>query len=416
MKPLLFALALAGLAATSPSVLAETEKPPLDLKVPAKAVALVEKQARKPGGLSAFAASDLQDLVYAAAKDKPGLQLRLLNLLARENFAPADPFETYDDIWYEQALRLAEKGDQAGALTALGRMRAINELFYARLDPVFAPARAADPAVFDIKAAVERRLAQAETLSAAHPDRLAGARIRADALEQLGRADQALALVDEALAKVEAHPGDYVDKANTLVSLHVERAVSLWLVGRADDAIAERRRTIPLARSQEDYDGWADLALIGDLVLSGKAAEALTALDYFNAEVGAAGIDNWVAARAICANAQLGRQGAAQRELKHLAGKDAPNTASLSFAYLCLNDLDKAALTYIARLENPDRAPRAIEALSPRVAIKAARPAMEAELLRRQALVAARPDVAAALAKRGGPQPSPLIPAAGEPY
>jgi len=413
---MLLALALTGLLATAPAALAEPAKLTLDLDAPAKAVAQVEKQARKPGGLSAFAASDLRDLVYAAADDKAGLQLRLLNLLARENFTPADPFETYDGLWYEQALRLAETGDQAGVLAALGRMRAINELFYARLDPPFATARAADPAVFDIKAAAERRLAQVEKLAAAHPDRLVAVQIRADALEQLGRADQALALVDEALAKVEAHPGDYVDKADTLTSLHVERAVSLWLVGRVDDAIAERRRTIPLARSQDDYNGWADLALVGDLVLAGKPAEALVALDYFNAEVGVASIDNLTAARAICANAQLGRLGAARQELKLLAGKDDAANASLSFAYLCLDDLDKAASTYIARLENADRAPKAIEALSPRVAIKVARPAMEAELLRRQAAVAARPDVAAALAKRGGPQPSPLTPASGEPY
>ena len=407
----LLGLALAALGAV-PALAQIGAEIPLDLDQPEAAVALVERQARAGAGAGAFDHQRLHDL-YEGLDENDALRLRLLNALARLDLAAPDALADEDELWSDQARLLAKTGaPSAEVLAALKRMVGAEALLDAGLDPRFAAARALEPAWFEPRAVVMRGLERADRMTGKHANRLGLVRLRADLLERLGRPAEALALADAALLRFQVSPQSFVDAESALSGVRVERAFSLWQLGRFDEAIAEDRVILKAARAEEDYNGWADSQLILHLDAAGEAQAALKALDYFvyrNGEVMA----DWVAARSACVNLQLGRLKAARRDLAELKAKDDLGRPALTYALLCFDDLDGAAAAYKARLADPDRAGWAIMALSPRARAKGPAP-RDLVNLARQAKVAARPDVQAALAAAGGPRPSPLTPSGGE--
>ena len=408
MRRLLLTLA-AALALGAPAMAQRFADTPLELARPANAVAQVEREVRAGSPISAFDHQQIHDLWQALADDD-ALRLRLLNALATLNFASVDAIDDEDAFWEDQARLLVDSGAAPRVvLAALKRLVGVDEQLGAALSPRFAAARRLDEAWFEPRAVVMRAFARADRLAVKETDRLALVTLRADLLERLGRPAEALALIDKALLRVEVSPQSFSDVDSALLNLRTERAFSLWQLGRFDEAIAEDRAIVKAARPGEGYDGWADNVLIGHLGGVGRAREALKALDYFLYRP-AGNLGDWVVARSVCVNVQLGRLTAARRDLKDLKGEALP---ARTYALLCLEDLDAAAASYRARLADPDAAPWAILALSARIRPKAVG-SWDAVMLDRQAEVAARADVQAALVAAGGARRSPLVPSGGE--
>jgi tetratricopeptide (TPR) repeat protein len=409
MRALLLSLiATLGLAAPSLAQVRYADIP-LEADQPAAAVALVERQARTGGEVGAFDHQQVHDLWQALAEND-ALRLRLLNALASLGFAPDDPLDDEDQFWEDQARLLAQTGaPPASVLAALKRLVGVDELLGASLSPRFAAARRLDEAWFEPRAIVMRALERADRLAVKQTYRLALVIRRADLYERLGRPADALALIDAALVRAQASPQTFTDLDDSLASLRAERSYVLWQLGRFDEALAEDRGLVKAVRDDDGYKGWADNLLLGHLTAAGRAQEALKVLDYFvyasNGDLG-----DWVAARSVCVNVQLGKRIAARRDLKELKDDTAP---ARTYALLCLGDLDAAAASYRARLADPDTAPWAIQSLSARVRPKALG-AWDAVIVDRQAEVAARSDVQAALVAAGGARRSPLTPSGGE--
>lgn len=405
----LFLVLAATLTLATPALAQRFADAPLELDRPADAVAQVEREVRAGSPIEAFDHQQIHDLWQALADDD-ALRLRLLNALATLNFGSLDPIDDEDAFWEDQARLLADSGAAPRTvLAALKRLVGVDEQLGAALSPRFAAARRLDTAWFEPNAIVMRAFTRADRLAVKETDRLALVTLRADLLERLGRPAEALALVDRALLRVEVSPQTFSDTDGALLNLRAERAFSLWQLGRFDEAITEDRAIVKAARPGEGYDGWADNMLIGHLVGSGRAQAALKALDYFLYRP-SGNLGDWVVARSVCVNVQLGRLTAARRDLKDLKGDALP---ARTYALLCLDDLDGAAASYRARLADPDAAPWAILALSARARPKVVGP-WDTLLLDRQAEVAARADIQAVLVKAGGARRSPLTPSGGE--
>lgn len=408
MRRLLLALT-AALALATPAMAQRFADTPLERATPADAVAWVEREVRAGSPISAFDHQQIHDLWQALADDD-ALRLRLLNTLATLNFASVDAIDDEDQFWEDQARLLVDSGAPPRAvLAALKRLIGVDEQLGAALSPRFAAARRLDEAWFEPRAIVMRAFARADRLAVKETDRLALVTLRADLLERLGRPAEALALIDKALLRVEVSPQSFSDTDSALLNLRAERAFGLWQLGRFDEAIAEDRAVVTAARPGDNYDGWADNMLIGHLGGIGRAQDALKALDYFLYRP-AGNLGDWVVARSVCVNVQLGRLTAARRDLKDLKGDTLP---ARTYALLCLDDQDAAAASYRARLADPDAAPWAILALSARARPKVVG-SWDTVLLDRQAEVAARSDVQAALVAAGGARRSPLVPSGGE--
>jgi tetratricopeptide (TPR) repeat protein len=403
---------LVALALALPGV-GRAQSGALDLSDPPAAVASLERAVETSDGIGVFAHQDIHTL-HDGLKDR-ALRLRLLKALAAGGFESSDPFLAEDELWESLLLmQVADGAPTAQVLATLKRIRGVEMLLLVRLDPRLAAARRLDEAWFEPDTVVMRALAQADRLFQKHPDRLAGVRLRADLLERLGRPAEALRLTDNAIARAAVSPTSFMDIDSALTGVRVERALSLWQLGRFDEAIVEDRRIVELASAEKDYKGWAHLQLVRHLAAVRRGAEALDALDYFKYRDDAETFD-MATAYSVCVNAQLGRLFVASSDRTDLESRDDSANPALTYALLCANDIDAAAESYKARLAEVGMRAWTISALSARKPPLALAPG-EAMLLDRQAAVAARPDVQEALVKVGGARATWLVPSGPEIY
>ncbi|NEX94047.1 hypothetical protein [Caulobacter sp. 17J65-9] len=371
-----------------------------------QAVAALERL-QAPDALKAFKLELFQDLKQTlAAREKADLRQRMLAALDRLDFAPDEPFETFDAAWAEYARMIVDQ-NPAGAARAAARISDPGPLLELRLDKRFAALVDAEPARFDLRAAAERKLAADRAAMAANPKLLAGPHTVASDLRVLGRADEALAVLDAALARTE--PNAWTDAGDQLRWARNERAYALLALGRFDEAVAALRQGADL-----DEHGTLNVSQVINLaevqLQVGRPEAALETLAVFEAperRASAYGV-MWVKSGQACAYAALGRKAELRMTLTWLAAHADDNPAAHTRALLCAGDVDGAAASYKRRLADPEQRADALAALSqfdpPPVTAPGVKAAAE-----RLAQVRARPDVQAAIAKAGRVERVPLV-------
>jgi tetratricopeptide (TPR) repeat protein len=258
---------------------------------------------------------------------------------------------------------------------------------------------------YDITAQLTRELVRAKAQSAAMPDRLEGVVEVAVELLNAGRDNEALAVVDAALARLKSDPkafSDAEDKRNWILDT---RARLLYRLGRFDEALVLR-----VQAAQEKEDGGVNVSQainLGDLYVDlGRPKDALAAVSALGFMSGY-GQMAFEGVRA-CAYAQLGDQVNLARSLGYLKSHSGDAPTAAANAELCAGDVDAAAAEIIAQLENPQTRENTLLSLQDYIDWR--RAPFDAKMHAAWFAMRARPDVQAEIAKVGGIESWPFSP------
>lgn len=346
-----------------------------------------------------------------ALKDDPANERRFLVALDQMLWSPPSHFETADGYW----IRLADIYLAEGKLGDAKRIWSVTSTPYAagllRLANRYEPLRAENARSLDPLETAKQRLAVDRFYLSQSPRSGLGLTVVSRDLRLLGRADEALKLLDDALAKPGPLMNGRLEYRNWVLN---ERSSVLYDLGRFDETVQVMRDASVLAeRGGPNVSQVINLA--GRLNDLGRPKEALDALEVLKvADFTSPFGRMYVEANKACAYNALGQAAQAAQSLAFTATNAKDNAPARVQALLCMGDLDSLAAIYIERLADPRLGPGTLIQLS--YFRQAARGPGEIELSRRMDLVRGRADVQAAIAKVGRTDTFDLIASAMEGY
>lgn len=325
-------------------------------------------------------------------------RLAMLSALFESHWRSQDPFEDDSMLWYGLALDQLQAGNAPAALAAARSITDDKVVLRMQVDKRFDAIIASEPARFDPRTVAESKLQYLQSQSNAAPDRLKGPENTADQLMTLGRDQEALELIDAALAKVsltESSPKVFSDQADRLEWAMEARSDVLARLGRFDEAVAQERKA-----AEQVENGQLNISqmlnLGGLLVSLDRPQEALAAIQPgVEREMAPYGRMVYWDVRA-CASAELHDEKAASEALDYLRAHAADGRRPLRSALLCVDDEAGLAKEMIGELADPDARADLLVALQTYDPEPHETP--HQHLIRsRQKAVAARPDVRAAI-------------------
>lgn len=220
---------------------------------------------------------------------------------------------------------------------------------------------------------------------------------RTQYLRAVGRDDAALLLIEP---KIDAII-DGSDKTEDGFWLVNEAAYALAALGRADEAVALMNRL--LALSMDEHPELVSMSInaievmtqAGKHELAAAHSEKLAATKDIASPYG----EMWMWEGAACAYAMMGQGAKAKPWLDKLKAGEKDNEAALTRALLCTNELDAAAALLVRRFDAPDGA-GVLTAIQDYQRVGKG-PSNRALLEQRWRIVMERPDVKAAIERRG---------------
>jgi len=326
-------------------------------------------------------------------------RLELLERLWHMDFRPSDGDELAEWLLRELLGLYAERGDDENAIQVMAELQQPASLAMLRYDNRFARFAASNK-LGGYALAQERALAAAEAAMNSSPRQLKTVNAFARLLRENDRPEEALALVDAALARVAAGD-DFDDLAESLQWTYAQRADLLVILGHPDEAIAAMRMAVT-ASERDQMNGQANqiINLAGFLVRVQRPGEALAALEDLNLFQTTPNGAVAQAATKVCSYEQLGETANARLALDYVLANATEAYRAVKFALLCSNDADELARQMIAMLDNPMTRADVLEDVQTYL-----NPPIEVTFVRllnqRYEAVKARPDVAAAIAKYG---------------
>jgi len=332
--------------------------------------------------------------------------LRMYDALVAVNYTPPEGY--HDDAFrMDHARLLLESGHVAEARARLEGVIDPQAIMTIRVSNVFNPLRS-DPAFeqrLDVAAAAEAAIARGRADVAREPRKLAHVVQLSALLRDIGRSEEALALVNETLPRAQAADAasnfdDVTDELNWLLNA---KADLLYDLGRNEEA----RTVYSEAMSAGELgSGNVTINFAGMLNAEGRGADALQVLQVLGriTQYG----DMWMNSETACA-AEQAHDGAARDEaMTALRAHEAANPGALMHALLCTNDIEGAAALMIRRLGNPKQRETALVALQPFRHLDSRHMPLEAIELQRLDAVRNRPDVRAAVDAVGRIEPTPI--------
>ena len=329
----------------------------------AEAVATVEAMSQGRGAaLNGVDSSRLwglhSDLKEAGLHD---LRRRLLAVLAADAYDPEDVLGPPDGFRLAYANILADAGDAQGARAIVQRLVMPAQLAAASLDIRL---RGFLPADLDLRAAAEADLARNREAMALHPDKLRPIFEAAGNLRQLGRPQEALALMQSFAARVE-DPKAFTDRADSLSWWWNELGRTYEMLGRYDDMIAAFGKGA--ATEEGGLLNVSQVLNMGSVQVSfRRGEEALRTVSVFddpNRKASPYGKMVLAYVRG-CAHAVAGRAGNGAADVAYAKEHERDNPGVLTSLLLCHGDMDGAAASIIRRLDNPDDRAEALLELS----------------------------------------------------
>jgi tetratricopeptide (TPR) repeat protein len=368
------------------------------------AVATVEEMSRGRGAALNSTPLNLLYLLSRSLKDA-GLKAerkRLLAVLAADAYVPAETAGNAQPFQLGYARVLAEDGDAAAAqryLAALTNARLVTEAY---VDPKL---RTLLPAHFDLRATAERGLARDREAADRHSERLALLIEVATDLKRLGRPQEAIELLQAAALRFADRQAfkDFDEQLPWYWDLLARANASL---GRYETA-AKAYATAAALKEQGQLNVSQVINMADLQVRFGHGEDALKTLAVFD-EPGRKGSpygEMELREARACAQASLGRAGAAAADLAYVQAHEKDNPTALGYVYLCLERSDDAAAFFIRRLADPDSRTDILLAFSDYDPPSAPVPPQFGGRLDR---LKARPDVKTALDRAGGLRRIPL--------
>ena len=288
--------------------------------------------------------------------DGKAREFRLLKALFTAQWRPTrvSP-DAADKYWTKLVLADLDAKNFAEAKAVGDTITDPNVLVMMVVDKRFDSVVATSPNHYDIAAAAEASLTQAKNRMADRPDLLEPADAVATALMRLDRNEEALTVLDTALAKVKPSQGDtpYIDVAFALPSVTERRGKVLARLGRDDESLREREKAAAIPEFGTANVNQA-LNLADKMNGLGRPQDALALLQKVPAaQMSPYGQMIYQRNRA-CAYALLKDTENAADALAYLKSHSADGPTVPLDALMCMHDLDGAAAEIIARLGDPD--------------------------------------------------------------
>ncbi|HLY07358.1 MAG TPA: hypothetical protein VKR31_16550 [Rhizomicrobium sp.] len=336
----------------------------------------------------------------SGAKDDDAV-IGVIEPLRSANWKPKVPFADVDELWFDLAVAYLDRSDAAHAKTAFANVRSAQQLIRARIDKRFDPIVSEDPARFEVNRIFAGWLDELKKRSDANSDRLEGISGVADLLIQMGRASDALALLDNTIARAkpsDTAPSVFSDYANEINWTHNVRAGALFALGRNAEGLEALSQGQRL-RENGGPNISQTINLAEALDAEGKPNDALTTLqDLDSVEISPVAHMEKEYIRA-CAYSQLQDRTALDKSLAYLKDHaDDENSAVLN-ALVCAGDMDATARFVVSALGDPRRRNGMLYLLQD-FKLKHKTP-VTLDREKRLAALRARPDVAKAIAAVG---------------
>jgi tetratricopeptide (TPR) repeat protein len=324
-------------------------------------------------------------------------RLALLKTLSLDSYTPDEPLAGKDDFKAVYATLVYEDGDKTAARNIFAGLEDPSPIVRASLDPRF---RAFFPEKLDVRPLLERRLKTELEVASAHPELLSPLIAASRTLRQLGKPQEALAILDRATARVD-DPEAFEDSANrrnwwwdAVARTHdmlgnYAQALDAFKKGGAltEGGTLNVSQLINLAELHNDY-GHGDAAL-----------ETLSAFADPKRHGSPFGEMEMRFARG-CAQAIVGNSDAASADIAYAKAHEADHPSALEYLHLCHNDMDGAAAALVRRLDDVDRRQEALIEMSDFDPPPVPRP--KASLMQRLETLVQREDVKAAIKRAGG--------------
>ena len=180
-------------------------------------------------------------------KDGGSHRRRLFEALWQVKYVPKNAIDVSSmQLWWTELFQIyANDGEEARAREALAAIDSPAQIVGLRADNRYRRFVDGDPRFMDSAATNERYIADRRELAAAHARQIGGVEEVADALMKTDHLPQALALLDDALAKTQAAPEDqpaFDDLDDNLRWVLDTRTRVLARVGRWDEVLAAQTK------------------------------------------------------------------------------------------------------------------------------------------------------------------------------
>jgi tetratricopeptide (TPR) repeat protein len=280
-------------------------------------------------------------------------ETRLLAIMANPAYDPDDMAgriqDTGDAARAMYAGKLLKAGKRDAARAQLDGLRGFRALSKVALDPELAALRGS---TIDLRAAMESDLVRHREMMTKYPRWLGAINAAADDLQRLGRADEAIALLEAVVPRLGTDTFD--DRADALPWFWNALAYAYESVGKYDEMVAS---FVKGAAQPEDGMGNVSqpINLAAAQIDFGRAGDALATLKSMG-EKPAASAYGLMQIRIVrgCANAALGRLDAARADLAYAVANPKDDPAAIGALKLCVGDEAGAAASYVVRLADPD--------------------------------------------------------------
>ncbi|WP_298669470.1 hypothetical protein [uncultured Sphingomonas sp.] len=362
----------------------------------ADAVATIE--AMRQGHGAALNALEIRWLfqLHNGLKKEKATGLRLLAILADNAYQPDEPGADNEAFRKLYADALQDAGERQAAMRIVREITHPSMIVDLSLDPRFRDAYPNDP---DIRAAAERRLAEARISAERYPDRIGPVLEMAGYLRMLGRPKEALVALDAIRPLVES--GKAADQDDRVTWWWDERSRAHAMLGDYAGAV-DALRTGGKLREHGGQNVSQVINLAQAQLEFGDAAGALDTIAVFAG--GGRSLSPFgqmqVAMARGCALARTGKAADAARDIAYVRANAADAPGTLTETLLCIGDQDGAAASLVAQLGDPEHRLAALRRLSTFDAPLVDPPVNSLDRLF-QALKT-RADVQAAIARAGG--------------
>ena len=326
----------------------------------------------------------------------------LLQALRKADYKPLNPLWDGEGLWLQLFKLDVAANDAAEARALVSHFRDPSSYIAIQSDRRYAAyLDAFQPA--DFQAVSDAKLARRRADAASYPTRAEAVVYLSNALLERGRADEALPLVEAALAKIAAAPKDKppfdddVDQSNWLRDA---RANLLNRLGRHDEALAMQVAARDAAQAEMSDTVSHTINLADAYNAVGQPQKALDIMKDLD-EAQATPYGRMAAAETrVCAYAQLQDKRRVDDLMAYMRAHAADGPDAMRTALICTDDQEGLAAVYLKQLDDPDLRGEALGEAQTYIEPAHQTP-YEARMRAALHRMLARPEVRTAIAKYG---------------
>lgn len=297
------------------------------------------------------------------------LRYQFLRALYDVRYSPRHPFHTADEFMLEYARLAADRGDTDGLREIILSLTQPGQILQVRIDRRFDPIRqdGSLESFLNLESAAENENARLRSLPEKYDNYASGYIMYARALVAVWRFEEALDVIEPIALRIRTPEGreEFVDSKREESWVLKTYSDVLWHARypeQSEDIFRESVR--PLDSDKSSISQQINFA--SGNASKGKFSEALDGVANLDDDRASEYGRMWVRKIRVCAKAMAESPSDYTNSLNYLIANQRANPAALLKAYLCMNDMDKAAEVLIRRLYSSDQRIEALLSLQHR--------------------------------------------------